>query len=96
MGASFAHNVASHPIMSTIWELDYATTNLMMNYVPGPDTTWATYAIATDILEKFWRDWDRVSLFFQVESEDRMQSYGEGFVATKEMYARITGRGYNV
>ena len=82
--------------MSTIWELDYETTDLMMVYLPGTDTTWATYAIATDILENFWRDWDRVSIFFAIESEDRMRNYGRGFVVTKEMYARITGRGYNV
>ena len=95
MGASFTHNRASQAIMTTIWELDYATTNLMMNYVPGPDTTWATYAIATDIVEKFWRDWDRVAVYFEIESEDRVQSYGQGFVATKETYAQITGRGYS-
>ena len=82
--------------MTTIWELDYETTNLIMNYVPGPFTTWATYGIAADILEQFWRDWDRVAIFFEVDSEDGRYSYGEGFVATKEMYARITGRGYRV
>ena len=80
--------------MATYWELEYSTTDLFMNYVPGPDTTWATYAIATDLLEKFWMDWDRVTIFFDLESADGTQSYGQGFVVTKEMYREITGRGF--
>ena len=94
MGESFAHNRASQSIMSTIWELEYRTTNLVMNYVPGPYTTWATYAIFTDIVERFWGDWDRVTIYFVVESPDGTQGYGDGFIATKEMYEEVTGRGF--
>ena len=65
-----------------------------MNYVPGPYTTWATYAIFTDLVEKFWRDWDRVTIYFVVESPDGTQVYGDGFIATKEMYEEVTGRGF--
>lgn len=67
----------------------------MLDYVPGPFTTWATYGIFTDILEKFWRDWDRVTIFFRVGSADGRQGYGDGFVATKEMFEEITGRGWH-
>ena len=66
----------------------------MMNYVPGPDTTWASYAIVTDILEMFWRDWDRVGVYFEIDSADGRESFGDGFVATKERYEQVTGRGY--
>ncbi|KAL6719973.1 hypothetical protein ACLMJK_001894 [Lecanora helva] len=93
MWESYTHHTASQPIMHTLWELDYLTTGLIMNYVPGPRTTWGTFAIVTDILEEFWREWDRVSIFFSVASADGGQGYGEGFVATKEQYAEVVGSG---
>ena len=91
MWDSYSHRRASQAIMATKWELDYQTTNLMMNYVPGPDTTWATYGILTDILDDFWREWDMVSIYFEVASADGRERYGTGYVVTKEQYREVTG-----
>ena len=67
----------------------------MMDYVPGPWTTWATYDIFINILEQFWRDWDRVTIYFEIRAADGRQGYGDGFITTKEMYEEVTGRGWH-
>ena len=91
----YAHTSASQPdvdsrrIVSTMFEIDYETTDVIMNWVPGFSTTWATYVSVTNILEDFWREWDRVIIFFEVSSEDRTQRYGTGFVATPDMRTEI-------
>ena len=79
----------SQPVMRTMFEVDYETPDLIMNWCPGFSTTWATYATLVNILEDFWREWDRVTIFFEVSSEDRTQRYGEGFVATPDMRREI-------
>ena len=79
----------SRRIVSTMFEIDYETPDIIMNWVPGFRTTWATYVSVTDILEDFWSDWDRVSIFFEVASEDGTQRYGEGFVATPSYRTEI-------
>ena len=80
----------SEQIMRTRWEIDYETPDYIMNWVPGPHATWATYSTITDILEDFWREWDRVTIYFEVDPEDgRNTGYGEGFVATPNMREEI-------
>ena len=91
----YADERASQPdldnkrIVSTIFEIDYETPDVIMNWVPGFRTTWATYPSVVNILEDFWRQWDRVTIFFEVVSEDRTERYGTGFVATPDMREEI-------
>ena len=82
-------DVDNQRIVEKMFEIDYETPDYIMNWVPGFLTTWATYPSVTNILEDFWRRWDRVTIFFEVVSEDGTQRYGEGFVATPSMRTEI-------
>ena len=91
----YAHTTASQPdadsqrIVRTMFEIDYETPDVIMNWCPGFRATWATYASVVNILEDFWREWDRVIIYFEVMSEDRTQRFGEGFVATPDLRTQI-------
>ena len=82
-------DISSQRIVSTMFEIDYETPEIIMNWVPGFRATWATFVSVTNILEDFWREWDRVCVYFEVASEDGRQRWGEGFVATPNYRTEI-------